>query len=182
MLSNTAQKNAARNPNGTRRKNARAGGLGIRGGLGRTGGRHTRPPPQPPLGGGYGGGLSFACYPTARLATEAVMTIDHPKPKPHSSDWNMLCTFFRMMLIGFLRPRLANFFSMANLSPGLKQINKLISKNNNIKEADNSLLFTTRGPLFQRQTKFQKFLSIKLVMPTGSMVWFQKFEKYYFHL
>ena len=117
MLSNTAQKNAARNPNGTRRKNARAGGLGIRGGLGRTGGRHTRPPPQPPLGGGYGGGLPFACYPTARLATEVAVTTDHPYPKPHSSARTWIYIFFRMTLIVFLQPRLANFFSMPATKP-----------------------------------------------------------------
>ena len=128
MLSNTAQKNAARNPNGTRRKNARAGGLGIRGGLGRTGGRHTRPPPQPPLGGGYGGGLSFACYPTARLATEVAVTTDHPNPKPHSSDRNTIYNFFRMTLIVFFQPRLANYSSMpaSKLRPSWPQALNLV--------------------------------------------------------
>ena len=66
-----------------RNKYTRAGGLGIRGGLGRTGGRHTRPPPQLPLGGSNGGGLNSACYPTARLAAEAASTTDHPISKPH---------------------------------------------------------------------------------------------------
>ena len=45
-----------------------------------------------------------------------------------------------------------------------------------IKEADNLLFFTTRGTLSQRQSKFQKLPKVqRKKMPTGLMVWFQKF-------